>query len=399
MTSTSNNARAPPQAEVPTQFDFYTNLNTTMEIPPETECTICLNACESSEDVLSVEPCYHFFHRQCIISWFDNNLRGADRRRPDAPNYGTCPNCRTQLFTVEGLSDRDIIAHKWWQQLYVFRGTGFDAIFQEAEKRIQADGHVSQETVEWTVQELVKDPANAAAAREAGFSFPRPGIHRVRTEPTRRNPVNVSTDQDRAFLGQTLRIDVLSLSDIVRNTVASVRDIHALITQARSTRRRRGRTTLQNPVAVNWIAQIPIILAQWYESGYPRTDYITIPALHQLTVAAALVYEVGAREPLNHHVGFAQLLAHADNLLLNAQREARSTYVPHIEYVRLLDRPDHFHAQGQVDSYSGNQLRVQWIVALRNRVRGRNADPFGRPAPAQTTYPQPLYLDDVDETS
>jgi len=48
----------------------------------EESCPICLGSWEKSETI-SVLPCNHHFHVDCIVTWFTNNM--------------SCPNCRCEM--------------------------------------------------------------------------------------------------------------------------------------------------------------------------------------------------------------------------------------------------------------------------------------------------------------
>lgn len=116
------------------------------------------------------------------------------------------------------------------------------------------------------------------------------------------------------------------------------------------------------------------VLSNYEEEGYPRTNYVTEPTLLRLSAAAALVHSLGQNELYNNTIEFAQLVAHADGLLLQAQREANTLDNP-MEYVRILGHYDDWESNR--DRFStGDDERVRWIVDLRIRARGRGADVF-----------------------
>ncbi|KAF2643968.1 hypothetical protein P280DRAFT_514943 [Massarina eburnea CBS 473.64] len=341
-------------AHIPTQTKFYArSMKAVTLIPAGQECTVCCDECDLSVDVVKT-PCNHFFHRQCLVDWFGKQLLDVNRDQAYAPDKGTCPNCRSPLFTVVGLSNRTITSNNWFQKIYVYRGTDFDKIIEEGEQRLEADGgRISRRTSDWVVGELIKiDSTLEAPARAAGFIIPQSLEGTLfRPIPTRQNPVNVDTDPDFHYVDATMRADLQALAHIVSTTVLDAEP--------------------------NWVAEIDPIRRTYHDYGYPRTNYITNSRLHRLTICAALVAEVGRRAMFNNHVSFLQLLTHAEYLLLEAQRKARRYTATPIQYRRLLDRPDDIDSMGQLDNYSGNRLRVDWIVNLRIRVRGRGANPLG----------------------
>ncbi|KAF2000657.1 hypothetical protein P154DRAFT_575713 [Amniculicola lignicola CBS 123094] len=100
-----------PQCELdlPSQASFVSKdmiLSTpTSQIPPpDTNCGICLEECvvitdaEETHEVVYLKPCSHFFHKDCITSWF-NSTRAARER---------CPNCRHRLFVANRLTAEQV---------------------------------------------------------------------------------------------------------------------------------------------------------------------------------------------------------------------------------------------------------------------------------------------------
>ena len=63
---------------------------TTCSDDARTQCTICLNELQSSQDVDEIRRCGYSFHRHCLLAWLTS------------PNtqHSSCPNCRQELFTT-----------------------------------------------------------------------------------------------------------------------------------------------------------------------------------------------------------------------------------------------------------------------------------------------------------
>ncbi|KAH7092056.1 hypothetical protein FB567DRAFT_545250 [Paraphoma chrysanthemicola] len=55
-------------------------------------CTICCDPLDT--DVVSTVVCQHSFHLTCVLDWFQSS----------APQRGSCPNCRQELYEPEPLS-------------------------------------------------------------------------------------------------------------------------------------------------------------------------------------------------------------------------------------------------------------------------------------------------------
>jgi hypothetical protein len=75
-------------AEFQTKADIEQALN-------EDVCSICLDTCGThlkSNDVISPPHCSHKFHKECIMEWFLSQSSNL-----------TCPDCRSQMFTVDEL--------------------------------------------------------------------------------------------------------------------------------------------------------------------------------------------------------------------------------------------------------------------------------------------------------
>jgi hypothetical protein len=79
----------------PTQTQFISHGLVSTRAPEATTCSICVQLCLQSEEVVKLIPCTDcYFHRECILAWFTSY---SSRR-------GTYPNDRTVLFTPDPLS-------------------------------------------------------------------------------------------------------------------------------------------------------------------------------------------------------------------------------------------------------------------------------------------------------
>jgi hypothetical protein len=77
-----------PQPPVPTRTEFLQTGMTIRRPPRDVQCSICLeNLDPYTYIVVQIELCGHFFHRRCIMPWFEVQV-----------SNNTCPNCRTCLF-------------------------------------------------------------------------------------------------------------------------------------------------------------------------------------------------------------------------------------------------------------------------------------------------------------
>ncbi|GAA0176564.1 hypothetical protein Leryth_000096 [Lithospermum erythrorhizon] len=63
------------------------------------ECAICLYEFEHDEEIRCLKNCQHFFHRDCIDRWMDQERK-------------TCPLCRKSLVPVDS-SRREFDLHLW----------------------------------------------------------------------------------------------------------------------------------------------------------------------------------------------------------------------------------------------------------------------------------------------
>ncbi|GFH44543.1 predicted protein [Chaetoceros tenuissimus] len=81
-------------AKLPTKEDVEQALN-------EEVCSICLETCGThlkNNKVISPSNCSHKFHKECIMEWFLSQSSNL-----------TCPDCRSQMFTVDELRAATIV--------------------------------------------------------------------------------------------------------------------------------------------------------------------------------------------------------------------------------------------------------------------------------------------------
>lgn len=88
---------------LPTKAEFLANGVVTCTVespcPAGIQCSICTEDCGGPPaDILQLIPCSHYFHEECIQSWFASSQLMR----------GTCPNCRTDLFQTEELDDAQV---------------------------------------------------------------------------------------------------------------------------------------------------------------------------------------------------------------------------------------------------------------------------------------------------
>ncbi|PSN66236.1 hypothetical protein BS50DRAFT_621948 [Corynespora cassiicola Philippines] len=319
------------------------------DISTAEECSICFDDEPPQKTKVMIRPCSHKFHRDCIMEWF----------RTPANKRNTCPLCRCQLYIAEPINDtyhwfeavrrrmREIIASRehehnpYMDDLVIFHDF--------VERRVEQEGIL-----------LIHDMITCIKRwNEIITADPLRTRHIIRHQEGRhaaqRYEVDLNTETSTAFLNEALRGDTLSMRNLIFYEV--------------------GYCDMPN-----WVSAVDDIVTQWYASGYPRTNWITDPGLHCLIACAGMIclLNLSARQSVPRiieTVEYAQLLAHGDNLLLQAQREARSSPDP-TEYIRLLDYPDEYAEESFSPSHFHEQ-RICWIVALRIRTRGRNADPLG----------------------
>lgn len=340
---------------IPSLTLFYQNGLHAVSVA-EDECSICYSAFETDGDNVSVDPCKHVFHRDCIVKWCKTQLLAPGGTRNRDCDYGTCPYDRIQLFHANGMSAQEINMHSWVQSLYGLKGTQFEAIGRKALARIQSSSDINVELVDEVVDIMIEeDAAYEPIAIEQGVRQSRP-------------------------LPLTM-MSVVTLFRLQRNE--SLRgDVAAL----RITANQLVGAGVPGRDGFDWIATIEPIWQAWQASGYPRCDYITMSSLHRLVICAMLVAEFAIVDP--NTISYAQLLAHGERLLLEAQqRVASGSLTPRWlrEHYRVLDwtptapvdpQNRSFSSQNVGTLYPYNVPRVQWIVRLRTLTRGPAADPL-----------------------
>lgn len=290
--------------------------------PGSENCGICFDSFDKNVDGVSVNPCKHFFHRSCIIEWFRTQLFHESLARNHAHNYGTCPFDRRKLFSVIELDTRHIEALLWTQSLYELKDTPLEAISQEALRRIHAQPKdtLSLDLVDELVRDMVRaDPEYEITAIALGVLVhwrlsrqhgPGPALQQ--------HEVDVATAGLR-YINETLRGDIFSLH----------------ITTAVHT----PDSVLHSSEGVDWESIIEAICADWQHSRYPRTNYITMPDLHRLSICVLLVFRAHFVK-YDNTAQYMQLLAHGERLLLEAQERVASGTLSESEleqHYRLLD--------------------------------------------------------------
>jgi hypothetical protein len=316
--------------------------------PEDTDCTICCDALRASDnDIIRLKSCQHMFHRSCIRQWF--LTQSLKTRHDKLCKFTTCPNCRSGLFDTRGLSSDNIATYCMGLNMLGERSQNpkVQDFIREAERRFRTKGRITEEIVTWVLQHFAElSPQIEQQYRGTRF-LPGPPTRLVNGRLNELRQIDVNTEQDQVLLRQTVRNDAQTLLAAISQGIATEVEASAhLRTQ-------------------NWIAVIDWTLSHWRACGYPRSNYITIDSLHRLSIAAGLVYNLLRIPRWNNKVEYAQLLAHANRLLLRAQQEARSTRQPGVEHVRLLD------------SDPKADVRTMWIEALRKQTRGERAHPLG----------------------
>lgn len=353
---------------IPSLAEFYKIGLISAPVPEDGECNICLDPFETNEEAVLLNPCNHLFHRRCLCTWFKNQLLHVTGYRNIQQEYGTCPMDRSKLFDAIGVDAATIIAHSWVQTLYELKGTQFEALGQEALDRIHNAPQLSLVLVDDVVSEMVRqDNEYAATAIEHGVlpapPPPRPQI--ILITERYQIAVDAADGPNHQFINDVIRGDVQSL--------AITADQHMPY------------DLLQSRQQINWITMIVPICQSWFSSGYPRSRYITEPSLHRLVICSLLVDRVGRLAGHSSTVGYAQLLAHGESMLLQAQLRATSgtvNDVERLEHRRVLDwQPTdvasvYGNSRDPLTFYPGNFARMQWIILLRQKTRGLNADPM-----------------------
>lgn len=331
-------------------------------------CPICLCGYEDDSDAVSI-PCNHTFHRQCIATWFKSQLIGADRAQNEQ-SKGSCPYCRTLLFDATGVHPQYICAFTWVQSLYDLEGTMYEDAGRAALQRIAAAG---KGALTWP---LIMDIARGMIELHRDY-YRIAMSHRVLDAslmsldfPTDQYQVDVATP-DYIHVHRTIRGDNATLSSIISNYALNL-----------------GYPTQEG---IMWDTIIDEVFESWQESHYPRSNYITLPNLHRLVICAGLVVHV-ARTHWGNTVDFARLLAHGEQMMLDATQDVESGNLSEthlVEYYRVLDYwGDSYGASpapsSRQDPYlymMSNTQRVVWILELRNRTLGEVVELPVAPAP------------------
>ncbi|KAK3209836.1 hypothetical protein GRF29_44g756040 [Pseudopithomyces chartarum] len=355
------------------------------------ECHICASPYEPDDNIVTLDPCGHDFHRLCIVTWFKSQTFEIESE--DDEVHGTCPFDRIKLFhftitDVEEDTDR-FRAIFWAESLHQLKSTQFEEMGQHALARINASDEVTFELAQEIVNDIIEQNSEyEEIAKEHGMRRRSLVVQLPARVATERHEVDVLAEEDRQFVNATIRGDVSSLEVIASQHLGNAID-----------------NPESDAHSINFIDMIRPILNDWMESNYPRTNYITMDPLHELVVAALLIAEVSDMDHYDNTQGFAQLLAHGEALLLQAQERVTGGSLSEnelFEHWRVLDwvplaAPEHqagysmrFLSQETLDMefpfantqsnlmwHPANFMRVQWIVWLRQRTRGRDADPLG----------------------
>jgi hypothetical protein len=100
-------AHSPDTSQLPTYEKFLASCVapislTTQQLELGMVCTVCMDAVENAapSDVVVLAPCNHYFHTACILPWFRvrRGFGSCDCPECAASCFGTCPNCRRNLF-------------------------------------------------------------------------------------------------------------------------------------------------------------------------------------------------------------------------------------------------------------------------------------------------------------
>ena len=338
--------------------------------PPEDECSICLLPYANDDAVVSAMPCKHSFHRECLIHWFKAQLLHPDGSRNQDCQYGSCPLDRTKLFHATDMEAPYICARTGAQLIHGLKGTQFEAIGREALERLRSSSAFILDLVEDIVNRMVQqNPEYEPIATQLGVMhlqptpLPRPQVRLI----TQQYQVDVDTEEQHSFVNEAIRADTSSL------TIMGAQHLDADIPVSRQ--------------GIDFVSLIEPILQGWEASGYPRTNYITSLALHRLVICAMLVRRVSSVHGHANTAAYAQLLAHGEGLLLDAQQRVASGLLNEVElreHHRVLDwQPSSdsdntfVNSQSNLTVYSHNTPRVQWIVWLRQHTHRAGADPLG----------------------
>lgn len=318
--------------------------------PGEKDCTICLETVSSTEGSAK-NSCGHIFHLACIGGWLSSDNPSRLRL--------TCPNCRQEL-SPEFLSK-------------VVETTLPEGIPEDRPEGIHE--HQAELDELAIPEDLAADLIpNQLWRNQFRFHIPN----------------NIVTTE-----GGDMTI--FTFND------ALAHDLEVLSTFTNHMYLHERHHAYQGGRLPRWCELVDGILHSYHARSFPQTDYVTQPTLIRLSVVACLieyVHERGARLPphqasvTSDSAAFAELLVYGDQLLLDAQREAREQRpgtLAHHEYLRLLDHGDDTLDQiihrpnaaprawrnGRALVLAADQLRVKWILRLRIRARGEGAPPMG----------------------
>ncbi|KAJ4351426.1 uncharacterized protein N0V89_006768 [Didymosphaeria variabile] len=329
---------------------------------PQSHCVICLCDYTDDDDAVSVNPCKHEFHRQCINTWFKSQLQDQNDEGNEVI-YGTCPCCRSNLVREPGGDEPYINAVTWAQTLYALKGTEFEAVGQLARRHIdfEGDSALTVELVDVIVPEMVQIcPEYEQVAISLGVLEPPRTSLLVRVA-LQQYEVDVAT-ADSSFVNSTIRGDIESLNITAMVNLPDWLHPHG---------------------PFSWAAAIDSVFQSWQANNYPRCNYITLPSLHRLVICALLVFRIAVDDDTDT-AGFAQLLAHGERLLLETQQRVASGELneAHLrEHYRVLDWTDGGDAgphnmQDPHHYHQSNHSRIHWVVELRRRTRGPGAGPL-----------------------
>lgn len=345
------------------------------------QCAICYSDYKDNDDVVSLDPCKHIFHRYCIVTWFRSQV--FETEVDNNNKYGTCPLDRVKLFHFTQLeveeNPQEILACFWVQSLYSLIGTALEETGRNALARVEASDRITFDLAQRIIREMIQQ--NAEYQRTVATHGMLP--HSIQTRfATTRHQVDVRTEEDQQFINSTLRGDVMSLRIIASQQIDDVTDDLD--------------EELDDPNNVDLVAMIEPTLNGWTSSNYPRTNYITMDSLHRLVICAYILVEVSGREFYHNSQSFLRLLTHGEALLIEAQERATNgslSEAEQLEHYRVLDwvpteelqeseDPStvdipYVNSRSNLTWYSQNFSRVHWIVWLRQRTRGQDADPLG----------------------
>lgn len=96
------------------------------------DCSICFDTLQE-EDTFKIKNCTHFFHKECIIRWF--NTSKADDESEENQKSNSCPVCRKPIILCEKCNSKRMIN-------IIFNGSvpPFDSVNLENPDRPETDG-------------------------------------------------------------------------------------------------------------------------------------------------------------------------------------------------------------------------------------------------------------------